>query len=137
MNDASSLLKYIFHPNPGFSSYTTTSMMTLLIICTLLLLGSFAVRYWRTGLKNPITKKLSRSWPAFMFTMSLIGFVLVVSRVEGIQFLAMRFLWALWLLTVVVYAFLQYRLFNAKHYEVLPTQRVDDPRDRYLPKKRR
>jgi phosphatidylglycerophosphate synthase len=137
MSDITSFLKYAFHPNPGFSSYSAPSMMTLLIICTLLLVGSFAVRYWRSGLRNPITKKLSRSWSGFMLTMSLVGYVLVVSRVEGIQILAMRAWWGLWLLVVIVYVVLQYRLFHAKHYEVLPKVRVEDPKEKYLPKRRK
>lgn len=132
-----SILTYIFYPNPGNSSYTSPTMGALLVLCLLMLVASFLIRLWRSKLQNPVTKKLSRSWASVLFWFGLVGVILVVSRVEGIQFVAMRLWWGVWFLGILAFAFLQMRLFRAKHYEVLPNMRVDDPRDRYLPGRKR
>jgi hypothetical protein len=132
-----SLLRYFFYPNPGAASYTTPTQLGLLLLCAALVAASFGIGFWRKGVQNPVTKKLSRSWSSVSFWMGIVGAVLVVARVEQIQFVAMRFLWVLWVAVGLIYVYLQLRLFRAKHYEVLPRERVDDPRNRYLPGKKR
>jgi hypothetical protein len=112
-------------------------MLILLGICVVLILASIVIRYWRRGLTNPITKKLSRSWSSAALWFGIVGIVLVVSRVESIQFLAMRFMWVLWGLAFLVYLFFQWRLFRSRHYEILPKMKVEDPRDKYLPKSKK
>lgn len=130
-------LSYLFWPNPGNADYSNPKVIALLILCALLVLGSFIVRRWRAGIVNPMTKKLSRSWSGAMAWFGIAGLIMVVSRVEDIQFLAMRFLWVLWGLIALAYVLIQLRLFRARHYEVLPKETVIDPRDKYLPGKRR
>ena len=129
-------LHYVFYPNPGQAHYTSTSMISLLALCGALMLLSFILRFWRRGISNPVTRKLSRSWSSASFWFGIAGAILVVSRVEGIQFLAMRFLWGVWLVAALAYLFFQIRQFRARHYEVLPVEVVLDPRDKYLPKKK-
>ncbi len=132
-----SLLSYVFYPNPGNASYSSPSQVVLLAVSVFLVAASFGIRAWRTRQQNPITKKLSKSWASAALWFGLLGAVLVVSRVEGIQFLAMRFTWVLWFTGILAYAYLQLRLYRAKHYEVLPSVQVQDPRDRYLPTKKK
>ena len=70
-------------------------------------------------------------------TFGIIGLVLVVSRVEDIQFIEMRFLWVLWALALVLYVVLQWFVFVRRHYTVVEKKQVVDIRDRYLPTKKR
>ncbi len=108
----------------------------MLVVCLGLMVGSFFLGLWRTK-QQPITKKLSRTWASAAFWIGLVGAFLIVSRVEGIQFFSMRFLWVLWALAIAVYVILQIRIFRSRHYEVLPTERVEDPRGKYLPGKKK
>lgn len=130
-------LSYLFWPNPGNATYQSPKGLALLVFCAALVIASFALRFWRTKLTNSMTRKLSRSWPSAAFWFGLTGLVFVVSRVEGISYLSMRFLWVLWFVGLVVYLYAQWRLFRARHYEVLPREESHDPREKYLPKKRK
>ncbi len=130
-------LLYFFYPNPGSATYSSTSMMMLLALSFVLIAVSFGIKYWRASLENPITRKLSRSWSMTSFWFGIVGLVLVVARVEQIQFLAMRFVWVLWALALIAYTLFQFRLFRARHYEVLPSVRFNDPRDRYIPQRKK
>ena len=127
------LLLYIFYPNPGHLTYGSTQIIALLVLCVGLIALSFGIQYWRTRLQNAITKKLSRTWSSGSFWFGVVGLVLTVSRVEKIQFVAMRFLWIVWLGALLLIIYLQYRLFRMRHYEVLPRFKPEDPRKKYLP----
>lgn len=129
-------LSYWFWPNPGGWHYTDSRVMTLMGVCVVLILLSFAIRLWRKRLTNSVTSKLSRSWSSAAFWFGLTGLFLAASRVETIQFLSMRSLWVLWLLCIVLYAFFQVIQFRRRHYTVLARTNVIDERDRYLPKRR-
>jgi len=129
--------RFFFYPNPGNAQYGSPMQTTLIILCVALIAFSFGLWYWRKHLQNPVTRKLSRSWGSASFWFGIAGLVLVVARVEEIQFLAMRLLWVLWWAGVAVYLFFQVRTFRARHCKVLPKERVFDPRDRYLPGKRK
>lgn len=130
-------LRYWFYPNPGNAAYQTPSMVYLLILCGALIIASILIRFWRSRLTNPVTKKLSRSWGPAAFWFGIVGLVLIVCRVEQIQFLAMRFTWVLWFAVFAVYVIIQIRLFRMRHYEVLPKVRYEDPLEKYLPKKKK
>lgn len=132
-----SLFVYLFWPNPGNAHYTSSSMQTLLIVCAVLIVFSFVFRFWRARMGNPVLKKLSRSWPSAAFWFGVTGIVFVVSRVEGIGFLAMRLLWVLWGIALALYLGMQVRIFKMRYYEKLPTEVSDDPRDRYLPHRKK
>ncbi|MEK7218171.1 MAG: hypothetical protein AAB728_01760 [Patescibacteria group bacterium] len=131
------LLLYVFYPNPGDVTYGSSSIVTILALCVVLLVLALTVRSWRAGLQSPVTRRLSRSWSAASFWFGIAGLVLAVSRVEKIQFLAMRFTWVLWGLSLLVYVLFQFRNFRARNYRVLPSLRTDDPREKYLPGKRK
>jgi hypothetical protein len=131
------LLRYLFWPNPGSASYTQTSIVVLLILTIGMIAGSFALSFWRKRQSNPVTRKLSAGWSRAAFWFGLFGLVMVVSRVENIQFIAMRALWLVWAAFLLLYVALQLKKWRMKHYEVLPSMVVSDPRDRYLPKKKK
>jgi hypothetical protein len=130
-------LMYLFWPNPGSSGYANPKALALLVVCVVLIAGALAVSTWRSRQSNPRMKRLSRSWSVASFWFGFVGLLLVVARVEEIQFLAMRFLWVLWAIAAVLYILLQVKLFRARFYEELPIQRSDDPRQAYLPKRKR
>lgn len=131
-------LVYLFWPNPGNATYESPKAMALLIACAVLIIASFIISYWRKKLvTNSVTRKLSRSWPSAAFWFGLTGLIFVVSRVEGISYLSMRFLWVLWGLALLGFLYAQWRLFRARHYEVLPREEKNDPRVKYLPKKKK
>jgi hypothetical protein len=131
-----SFFRYLFWPNPGFASYNEPEMIVLMAACGLLIVASFVLSYWRRR-QNPMVRKLSASWSSVAFWSGIVGLVLVVSRVEDIQFFAMRFLWVLWGVALLAYVVFQVKRWRVRHYEVLPTVVTHDPRDPYLPKKKR
>ena len=131
------LLVYLFWPNPANAYYNSPKAIALIVVCGLLVLGSFALSFWRKRMRNSVTRKLTRSWPSAAFWFGLTGLVMVICRAEEIQFLSMRFLWVLWLALAVLFVILQIRLWNARHYEVLPTVTKEDPMGKYLPGKKK
>ena len=133
-----SFLTFLFSPNPGHLAYGSAQAVTLLCVSAGLILASFLIRYWRVRLVNAVTKKLSRSWSSTAFWFGCIGLVLIVSRIEKIQFLAMRFFWVLWVVLLILVIVIQGRVFRMRHYAVLPrVSRPDDPSAKYLPGKRK
>jgi len=132
-----SFLSYLFDPVPQSPDYGDPQILPFLIVSVVLLVASFFLSGWRKRNTNPVTKKLSRSWATAAFVYGFVGLVLVVSRVESIQYVAMRFWWILWAGFLILFTTVQYRLFQSRNYEILPKQSVHDPRDRYLPKKKR
>ncbi len=131
------VLTTLFHPNPGHLTYASPSVIAVLVACAALIALSFAITYWRARVQNAVTKKLSRSWSSLCFWFGVVGLVLAVSRVEKIQFIAMRFLWVLWGVLLLLVIVFQWRMFRMRHYEVLPRMGKADPRDQYLPGKKR
>ena len=130
-------LTYLFHPNPEHATYSSPSVIVVLVLCAALIVLSFGISSWRKHLQNAVTKKLSRAWSSTVFWFGIVGLVLAVSRVEKIQFIAMRFLWVLWGVFLLLAIVLQWRLFRMRHYAVLPRVGKTDPRDQYLPGKKR
>lgn len=131
------ILRFLFWPNPGGAHYSSPSMLALLGVSAALVVLWFVLRLWRKKTQNPMTRKLSASWSGAALGFGIAGFILVVARVEGIQFIAMRFLWVLWGLVGLAYLFLQFRLWRARHYEVLPQVRHEDPLEKYLPQRKK
>ena len=127
------LFSYLFYPNPGQLTYSDPAALWTLILCGGLIVVSFGLRFWRKSLQNAMTKKLSRTWPAALLWLGIVGILLMVARVEQIQFFAMRFLWLLWAVAAALYLFIQLRLFRARHYQVMPRVTLNDPRAQYLP----
>lgn len=129
---------YLFWPNPANAMYDSPKALALLVACSLMVASSFAIKHWRKSIHNAPTKKLSRSWPSATFWFGLIGLFLVVCRVEGISFVSMRVWWLLWLIALVLYIFIQLKMFKARHYNVVPKSKTEaTQRDKYLPKKKK
>lgn len=130
------LFSFFFYPNPGNADYSSPKSVALMIFCVLLIAASVGISVWRRRLKNPVTKKLTRSWSTAAFWFGFSGLLLVVARVEQIQFIAMRFWWVVWIAFALFYIYFQIRSFRARHYEVLPKKVSHDPRAKYLPGKK-
>jgi hypothetical protein len=132
----SDFLIYLFWPNPGNARYDTPTVMLLIGICVAMIVAAIILSMWRKKLQNPQMRKISRSWPASSVWFGFIGLLLAVSRVEQIQFLAMRALWGVWLTALVLYVVVQIRGYRSRYYEVLPTKTTHDPRSKYLPRRK-
>lgn len=132
-----SFLGYLFDPFPSAVAYSDAQLLPFLIVSIGLLIASFFLSRRSRGMSNPITKKLSKSWPTASFVFGFAALILVVSRAENIQYLSMRFLWVVWGLLGILYIVFQYRVFKSRHYEVVKSERVEDPRAKYLPRKRK
>jgi hypothetical protein len=127
---------YVFWPRPPLIPYDDPRMQALLALGAVLVVASFALRWWRAG-HTGMTRKLSRSWPRACLWFGLVALILAVSRAEDISYLSMRFLWVIWIGALLFYLWLQLRLFRARHYETLPRKERTDPREKYLPKPKR
>ncbi len=128
---------FLFWPNPGNASYASPKAVALLAVCLALIAAALVLSFLRKRSRDASFRKLSRTWATASFWFGLIGLLLVVARVEQIQFVAMRVWWLLWLLFFAAYLFFQIRLWRTRHFTVLPRERVDDPRTQYLPKQKR
>ena len=129
-------LIYLFWPNPGDVAYTNPKALALIVLCCALLLGSMVLSQWRKKQANPLQKKISRSWATAAFWFGMRGLLFVLSRIEQIQYLSMRFLWVLWALCVVLFVLVQIRQYRRRFYKVLPSSSTEDPRAKYLPKRK-
>ncbi len=130
------LFVYLFWPNPSGWHYTDSRVQIVLGVCFFLIVFSFAISYWRRTLKNPITKNLTKSWSSAAFWFGIVGAVLIASRVEMIQFMAMRAVLVLWFLCILLYIGFQFIQFRRRHYTVMQRTQVIDERDKYLPRGR-
>lgn len=128
------ILVYLFWPNPGNAFYSSPKVIALLIFCTILVVGSFVIRWWRHHEPDTRRRMLSRSWPAACLWFGLSGLILVVARIEQIQFVAMRLWWVIWGIAAVLYLWFQIKNWHLRYYEVLPVDRSEDPRKKYLPR---
>lgn len=132
-----SALVYLFYPNPANANYSSPKAIALMVLCALFIAASFGIKAWRRKTQDGKLRQLSKTWSAAALWFGIVGLVLVIARVEQIQYVAMRFWWLVWLLALGLYAFLQFKLYKARYYSVLPTAVVKDPRDRYLPGKKK
>lgn len=130
-------LSSLFDPFPSASDYSDAGLLPFMMVAAALLIASFFLSRWSRANANPVTKKLSKSWPRAAFIFGFIALILVVSRAESIQYIAMPFLWVVWAVLGLLYVTLQYRVFRARHYQVLKIEHVEDPREKYLPKRRK
>ncbi|MDD5026479.1 MAG: hypothetical protein PHH13_03850 [Candidatus Peribacteraceae bacterium] len=131
------LLSYLFWPNPGGASYDNPKVVAIFVICGVLVLLSFTLKFWRRGLVNPVLKRLSRSWSSTCLWFGIVGIVLAVSRVEQVQFVSMRLWWLIWGLSALAYIVFQVFSFKNRYYATIPTQVSQDIRDKYLPHKKK
>lgn len=132
-----SLLQFLFDGHPEPVGYDNPKVIALLILAFGLMAASYGIKLWRSRQPNPVTRTLSRSWAAAAFWFGFTALVFVISRTEGVFFLSIRFMWVLWLAAAIFYIIVQVRLFGARHYEVLTKTLQQDPREKYLPKRKR
>lgn len=132
-----SILRYLFFPNPLQATYGSSFVIGLFALCGALLVLSIVIRVWRRSTSDTVAKRLSAGWASAALWFGVIGLVLVVARVEGIQIVAMRLWWVLWALALVVYVIAKVRIFRARHYHVVPSVAQPDLRDAYLPGKKK
>lgn len=137
MSSLTQFLRYFFYPNPSGVTYTSTSAIVAVAVAVLLIALSFGIGRWRKHSTDARVKKLSRSWSSAALWFGIFDLILVVSRVEHIQYFAMRFMGVLWALALLVYCAVQVRVWRMRYYQVLPQAQVNDPRDKYLPGKKR
>lgn len=128
---------YWFWPNPAGWQYGDQKVMALLAVCAGLVVASFLIRVWRSKLENGMTRTLTKSWPSFTFWFGVVGLVLVVSRVEMIQFIEMRALWVVWFLIGALFLAFQVVSFRRRHYVVVKQAHIVDEREKYLPKRKK
>ncbi len=133
----SNLFLWIFDVHPLPASYSSPHVMALAVVMVVLLGAALGLRLWRARQQNAVLRKLSRSWSPVSFWFGVVGALLIVARTEDVLLLSMRFFWFLWGAALIAYVALQVRLFRARHYTVLPSMRVDDPRSKYLPKRKK
>lgn len=131
------IVTYLLWPNPEAVPYDNPKVMALLVVCVAFIVLSFVLKRWRMRVGNPITRRLSKSWAGAAIWFGAVGLVLAVARVEQISYISMRLWWAVWLLALIFTVFVQAKRWRAMHYEVLPKERVNDPREKYLPKRKK
>jgi hypothetical protein len=129
-------LTYLFYPHPTGTSYGNPKVLAVLIFCALLIILAGVLSVWRNKLKEHRLRKITGSWPSAAFWFGLTGLLLVVARAEEIQFLAMRFLWVVWVLLAIFIVWIQARSYKNRYYEILPSHTPNDPRSKYLPGKK-
>lgn len=128
---------YLFWPNPGNATYGSPKIVVILLFAATLVAISCILTVWRRRLTDNQLKKCSRSWSSASFWFGLTGIVLVVSRVEEIQFMAMRVLTFVWLGGAIAYILFQIRLFRLRYFKVIPQHKRDDQKEKYLPRRKK
>ena len=131
-----SFFTYWLWPNPAGWHYQDSRVLVLLAVSVGLILFSFILRTLRSRLSNSVTRQLVSGWPSASFWFGIVALVLTVSRVETIQFLSMRVLWALWAFFLVCYVLVQVVQFRRRHYTIVRQMHVVDERDKYLPRRK-
>lgn len=131
------ILTYWLWPNPPHVLYANPKVIALLTMSALLVVASLVLRLWRNRLKASPLKTISSHWSGSIMTFGIVALVLVVSRAESIQFLAMRALWLVWVGSLAAYIAVQYVVFRRRYYVVVDRLRTEDAREKYLPKKKK
>jgi len=132
-----SFFSSLFDPFPPALEYSDPLLLPFLLIALGLLAASYFLSRLSRNHPNPVTKKLTKIWPKAAFFYGFVALILVVSRAEAIQYIAMQFWWIVWAILGILFATVQYRLFRSRHYQVLKSEHVEDPREKYLPKRKR
>lgn len=130
-------LTYIFYPNPANADYTNPKAIVLLLVCVLFVVASFVVPRMRNRSADTQFKKISRTWATACGWFGWSGLVLVIARVEEIQFISMRFMWVIWGIALAAYLALQVRNYRVKYYQIIPSKPTEDVRAKYLPTKKK
>lgn len=123
-----------FALSPAPLGYSSVMSWGLCVAGAVLLLLSSVVR----RMKFPSSVRgATRTWPALLLAYGVTGILLGVSAAEGVTFFAMPALAALWALLLIVTTVLHALFWKKRSYVIVPQERRPDPRDAYLPGKRR
>ncbi len=131
------ILRYLFYPNPLQATYGSDFIIALLAFSGALIVLAVVLFFWRKHWADTVAKRLSGGWSFASFWFGVLGLILTASRVEGIQFFAMRVLLYVWALWMLLYVFFQFRKFRVRHYQILPSEKTSDSREKYLPGKKK
>ncbi len=132
-----SFLTYLFRSNPGNLTYGSPYAVAVITACVALVVASFALRQWKKGSASAMVRKLGGVWANAAFWFGISGLLLIICRIERIQIIAMRFWWVVWVVLAALFLFAQWKIFRARHYQVLPRMMHSDPRDAYIPGRKR
>ncbi len=130
-------LSYLFWPNPGGAAYGDPHPRMALAICSALLLLSLALRILRVRSRSGSVRRFAQSFDRVALWFGVTGLLLVVARVEEIQYLAMRFWWIVWGGSVVLCCIVRLRRLRLLGYDVIPSAAPPDSREKYLPRRKR
>lgn len=130
-------LSYLFWPNPGGAVYGDPHPRIALAVCGALLLLSLALRIMRARLHFGSFRRFALSFDRVALWFGVTGLLLVVARVEEIQYLAMRFWWIVWGGSFILCGVVRLRRLRLLGYEVIPSAAPPDLREKYLPRSKR
>lgn len=129
-------LQYYFTPRPDINfQYTKLSIA----IITLLILAAIALFIAQKKYsKDPIFKRLTRSYPVTLFYFAVIFGALLFARETGIPYLSMRILWVLAAAYFVYWLFKVIISYPKKYQErAVKAHSSRNGQNRYLPKKKK
>ncbi len=126
----------LFALTSGAHDYSSTGVASLLAVGVLLLVLSSVVRRKRRSFQGTV-KALSKTWPSALLLFGAVGVALGVCRAEGVPFFSMPLLAVLWAILLVVVASLHVFLYRKRSYTIIPSQKTIDPREQFLPKRRK
>jgi hypothetical protein len=113
-------LRHFLSLNPtSVAHYSSPEILVMFALAAACFVAWFLLRRWHKK-QQSLTRKLSASWSIVSFWFGVVALLLIISRVERVQVMAAPFLWLFWAVGLLAYVFVQWRLFRAKHYEVLP-----------------
>lgn len=130
-------LSYLFWPNPGGAAYDDPNPRMALAICGALLLLSLALRIMRARSHSGSVRRFAQSFDRVALWFGVTGLLLVVARVEEIQYVAMRFWWIVWGGSFILCSVVRLRRLRLLGYEVILSASPPDSREKYLPRRKR
>lgn len=130
-------LSYLFWPNPGGATYGDPHPQIAIAVCGAFLLLSLALRIMRARSPSGAVRRFAQSFDGIALWFGVTGLLLVIARVEEIQYLAMRFLWIVWGGSFILCGVVRLRRLRLLGYEVIPSAVPPDLREKYLPRRKR
>ncbi len=140
MNDLLIRIKLFFNPGYLFLAYPSpdvTLMPYLLIFFGILLIlaivSSVALKKNR---KKPV-KALWRHLATWLWWSSIIGFLLLFFRYEGVYFLSMRFILLAWILAIIIWGSWILVYYKKGYQKFLAEYAKQKDKEKYIPRKSR
>lgn len=124
----------LFDAHPQALAYADPSVAAQLVAAVAMIAAAQVLRRVRFSAGR---RGVTRTWPPSLLVFGVAGAVLAVARAEAIAWLAMPLWSALWAGLAALLAVLQAAVWRRRTYTVVPVAKQTDPRDAYLPGKRR